>query len=468
MLGSIDGGTTIRGGTADSASPPNGAAKRRRRRWLSTPTWLRLGVVVASLPVLAFALAIHVGLDRNSDTVQTVGEDATEGITVAQTLKLNLAELDGIAVEELLTEPALGAGGFPEAYNDKRVEVQQNLIAAAGESAGPGYSQTLVDIDYVLAHYHSAMADTFAAAAAGDPAAVVQNYGKAHEIMSGTLLPEADRFDKAHTYVLNDTYGRHRDRSIATTSWIVVTWGLLTLGLIGLQLEFARRFRRILNVPLLLATLLAGVTVTGALQGLDRSADRLSVARDQAFDSIHRLARAHSTAVAAQQAQGDFLLDPADPTADTAFQAQTDQLFRVTDTDGEDVADIAIRGETPSTAAGHLAAVAREDQATDGVDATGVLQAFGNYLKEDQDIRRLVGDGNTAAAIEAIYGEASAFDEFDKELAESQRAGQARFDNHAESADSATRGLARLNLALAAGMVGLIVAGIGLRLREYA
>src|SRR5262245_50646655 len=225
--------------------PDRLAAAWHRVRRPSTPTLLRLGMALACVPVAFFAAAVQLGAARNDSTVRTVGHSATGGITVAQAIKLNLAELDEIVVRHLLGADAPGPGGFPGEYNTKRAELDRNLVlAASGSSSAAAYRQPLADIDYVLAHYHSLVRDAFAAHAAGDAELAAADYDRAHQVMAGTLLPAADFVDKANTYVLNNAYDTQKARSASTGRVIVASWVLLVAGLVVAQLLLARKFRR--------------------------------------------------------------------------------------------------------------------------------------------------------------------------------------------------------------------------------
>ena len=164
-------------------------------------------MALACLPVIAFATAVQLGIERNDSTVRTVGSEATRGITYAQALKVDLADLDEVVVRSLLDGAPLDANGLPGDYNAKRAEVHESLVLAAlVSSSGAAYEQPLANIDYVLSHYHALVKDAFAAMLADDPAGAVEAYGQAHQVMAETLLPEADFVDKANSYVLNDSY----------------------------------------------------------------------------------------------------------------------------------------------------------------------------------------------------------------------------------------------------------------------
>jgi hypothetical protein len=476
---SVDRRAAEQNGDPNHPAPPDrnhdGEHERDARRPFrspSTPSLLRVGMALACLPVAFFAVAVQLGVARNDSTVRTVGRDATRGITIAQAIKLNLAELDEIVARDLLEVAPLGPSGFPDDYNAKRAELNRNLLLAAFESsAGAAYEQPLVNIDYVLAHYHTLVRDAFAASEAGDPARAAQDYGRAHAVVADTLLPEADFVDKANTYVLNDTYDRQKARSASTVRLIVVSWIVLLAFLAVAQLLVARKFRRLVNVALAGATVIAAVSGAFALSRLDSSSSDLTTAREQSFDPVHVLARARATVVSARQSQAQLLLDPDRATdARVAFDAQTRLLFRVQDAPGgADVASLAQSGEVPDGAGGYLATVANANADVGGERAAAArraVAAFGGFLADDAELRELVAAGDVSAAI-ARYEGGEAFTELTDAIDDAQAIDQATFDAHASAAADAAANVDKITIAAAGGVLLLVLLGLYQRLREY-
>jgi hypothetical protein len=464
----------LRDGNEAPPGGPSGGRVRRvlqalrvgRSRASSTPFRLRLGMALLCLPLLAFATAVHLGVERNESTVTTVGTEATRGITVAQTLKLELAELDQVVVHGLLSQASLTANGFPHDYNTKRAELHDSMVLAAlVSSSGAAFEQPLANIDYALPHYHALVRDAFAAGADGDEATSLEAYGQAHEVMADTLLPEAEFLDKANSYVLNTTYDGQKARSVSTGRLIVVSW-LALLGFLALtQILLDRRFRRVLNLGLVLATVIALVSGGVTLRRLDASSAHLADAREQAFQSVHVLARARATVVLARQAQGQFLFDPS-----TAEGAQLDfghQVSRLLRMEGEDVVDLAVDGKIPEGAAGYLAGVAGPGAAgTDPESARNVVLAFEAFLTEDATMRRLVNTDEPEAAVDE-YTNGQAYIDLDAAITAAQAIEQGTFDEAADAAEDAAAPLDVLNLLAAAGILLLAQLGLFQRLREY-
>ena len=461
------------------SAPAGESTEQRRNGVTATPTKarrsttalsLRLGMAFACLPVAFFATALQLGLARNDATVRTVAFDATRGISVAQDIKLNLAELDAIVVRDMLGPLEVGPNGYTRDYDDKRAELDDNLVLAASRApVGAAYRRPLANINYALAHYHTLVKEAFVAGAAGNRALASNRYLAAHRVMQGTLLSSADFVDKANTYVLNNAYDTQRARSSSTMRLVLVAWAALVAFLVVTQLLLARRFRRLLNLPLLAATVLAVLAGGFVLTRLNTSSDRLAEAREQAFDEVHVLARAGATVVAARQAQGQLLLDPTNPAnasaANKAFADETRKLYRVQGRD--DLAQLAQAGAVPDGSGGYLAKVTFVDR-EDSEDHTirEALVAFGNFLAEDEAMREAVAANDPQAAV-IQYRSGGAYEQLVRTIDESLTVDSRTFNAHARAATRATNRVDTLSGVGAAGVLLLILLGFYLRLREY-
>jgi hypothetical protein len=445
------------------------ATRAGRFRVPSTPFLLRLGMALACLPVVALAVAIHVGVERNDSTVRTVGREATRGISVAQALKVELAELDGVVVRSLLGRAPLNTTGFPDDYNAKRAELHDSLVLAAlVSSSGSVYEQPLVNIDYVLSHYHALVKDAFAAGRDGDLATASETYGQAHQVMAETLLPEADFLDKANSYVLNDSYDTHTARSASTAQLILVSWLAVLAFLVLAQVLVAKRFRRVLNLGLALATVVAVVSGALTLNRLDTSSDHLTSAREQVFDSVHVLARASATVESARQAQGQFLLDPsAAADAQTDFDHHVSRLLRVQGSNPTDLAAVAEASRLPAGAGGYLARVASPGATNAEPESVReVMVAFGAFLNDDAALRDLLTSDGLGAAT-ARYMDGQAYGDLNDAINAAQGIEQDAFDDAAGAAADAAAPLDDINLVSAPAILLLALLGLFQRLREY-
>lgn len=450
-------------GVADAAVVQPSAVGQMRVARLSTPRLLVVGMVLVCLPVAFLAAAVHAGVTSSDRTIDTVGQDATRGITVAQDIKLRLAELDQLAAGDLLVSAPLGEGGFPADYAAKRREVHEGLALAAAEVPGEAYQRLLVNVDYALGHYHALLRDTFAAAEAGNTAGAAELYRQAHEVMAGTLLPQADQLDKSSTYVLNDTYQRHTDDASSARLLIAVAAVVLVVFLVVVQVVLARRFRRTLNPALVVATLLAVIGGIYVVDDLGRASNHLAAAREVSFDSVHALARAQAVTVAARQAEAQMLLDPANSAAaDEEFNRQVARLFRVRT---GDAAEVALQGSIPEDvgAGGYVVTAlgSRRDRAVEPV-----LTAFGEYVAGHESLQRHVLSGDAAEPF-GPYQAGVAYNDLLDELQAAQVIDQQAFDARVSRARDAVRPVDRVNLVLAGAVLILALAALARRLREY-
>lgn len=444
------------------------------QRRLTTPRVLRAGMVLVCLPVLALAATVQLAVATNDEAVDTVAENATDGIATAQRIKANLAGLDELAVRTLLADADGGDGRdeLRDQYAEQRRALHDSLTAAAADAPpGAAYEMPLVNIDYALAHFHGLVDDSIDALDRGDRAVAATLYGRAHEVMATTLLPEADFIDKANTYLLNATYDEHRDDTESRTASVVIAGAVLIVALLVVQFLLARRFRRIVNPMLVAATVLAIAVVALVSDRLDGSAAELAVAREEAFDSVHLLARSEATVLTLRQAQGHRLFDPGSAAATKAFGDETRKLFRVPE--GEDLATVLERAWTeklgfPDGTGGYLSTVIAGE--VDAIRYDGpaweTLERLSALLNEDAELRRMADAGNGAAAV-ARFETGEVAGALRTTLATARTDQQARFDEHAGAANEATSGLRLLNRLAFLLLVGLILAGFYVRLREY-
>ena len=104
-----------------SLEPPSVASLRRwgderlrriRTEGLPFPRrgFLRTAIVVLCLLAALFAAAVYVAVGDNQDAVTSVGEEGAAGIRAAQRIKSDLAELDLVVTDTLLSRAAPADG----------------------------------------------------------------------------------------------------------------------------------------------------------------------------------------------------------------------------------------------------------------------------------------------------------------------------------------------------------------------
>nr|BEK63430.1 hypothetical protein KPHV_06570 [Kitasatospora purpeofusca] len=259
---------------------------------------------------------------------------------------------------------------------------------------------------------------------------------------------------------------------------------MLALAALGvLQRVLAVRFRRVVNVPLAVATLLALAGLVTALSLASRAEHQLVVAKSNAYDSVIALGRARAVAYDLNADESRYLTDPARAAAyEQSFFEKTQSFARVD-------------GATLGSYNNELAALAdrhRADHAAIGLGgflgdelrnitfageqeaAERVLTAFQAYQRDDRKIRELNAQGRLKDAVTFNTGLAAGQSNADFGLLATALDDVQAVNQHAmDRAVAATDGdldatAAALGGALLVAVIALVVLGVRPRVREFA
>lgn len=312
-------------------------AALRRRYWGTVPARLRL--LRAATVLLTTALAVLLllaGLAAYGTWDGVAGRDAPR-TTSAADLDLALNDMDAQAANILLSSGDAGKGrlrtpydkavGF---YGDARREIGHDLrtlaVAAQGDRADERTVESLTDN---FAEYQELIGRALEndGRTGGKPAALT-DYRQATDLLRDQLLPESRTLVSSNDKAFDTAYTAARATLSAQLGAVVGLGGPLLAVLGVLQWYLARRFRRILNLGVLAATVCALLAVLLGAQLLSASADRLRAARHDAFDSVVALSRARAIAYDANADESRYLLDPGrrDRYAGS-FLAKSQQLY---------------------------------------------------------------------------------------------------------------------------------------------
>lgn len=272
----------------------------------------------------------------------------------------------------------------------------------------------------------------------------------ASTLLTGTILPAADQLYITEARRLSDNYGS----GTAATALVVLTLVIaISLGLLALtQLYVARLSRRILNVPMLLATgLLAAVSIW-ALVGLIGEQNALATAQRDGSDSVELLS---ATKVLLSRAQSDESLTLANRGSDQTSPADFAVVMRSLAPNGGLIGEMAAlsHGTGTSAAADRLSTV------------------FDSYRAESARIAAFERNGQIVPAINLAVRSAespsSPADRLSANLAGQIGAAQSRFTGAAGNATSSLSGLSIAIPVLTALAAALVLMGLRQRLSEY-
>lgn len=452
---------------------PVPAAPAPARAW-NTLHMLKAGraAVLACLALLLVAILVGVGVHRAA--MKTVGKDAAPSIIAAQHIKYALANMDVDAVDELLLPPEDAAGTF-RAYEAKRVEAAQALIAAAENiTYGESERRPIQTLEVGMGTYERLIQKLRDDHEARRPEAV-QDYRDAAKLLDGTLLPAADALDQANHDVLERTYSRQATTSFAARAFVLLTALLALAAMVIVQLFLSRRTRRTFNPLLLLATLLLlGLTVW-ALAAMGEEQSDLRLAKEDAFTSIHALWRTRELAYEAKSDESRLLYDPARAGFDQSYFLQ--KVASVAELPPSQTAtQVGAQLGSGGHVHGFSGYLADElNNTTFSGEREAALRTFAdfeNYVSTETEVDRLERNGQVKQALETCLGPGPAQSEgafalFDASLEKTLSINQTAFDESVQSGLAALQFADLEAIVIAALIAVLIFLGFSPRIREY-
>ncbi|GAB3659557.1 hypothetical protein GCM10027589_20750 [Actinocorallia lasiicapitis] len=439
---------------------------RRRAVPRTVPAWLRIGAIVAGVATLALFLAVRTGLADADDGLRVVGHDAGPQVVHTGDLYYALSDMDSQLASVLLigkdTQLGVGRDAYLKIYEERRAQADRAVLEAfdiAGQD--PAGRMTVQSVLDGLGRYErlasrALVLDERAGHSAGrpPPADVLAEYRRATDLMRLDLLPKAYNLTLESAAIVRETYATER-ANVTRARIAVALAGAALLGVLAaFQIYLARRFRRILNPPLALATVLALVLAIAAEIALGSAAGSLRRAKTDGFDATLAFTRARAISNSASGDQTRFLLDP--DRADTYEQVYLDKLQAIAfyDVGSLPKYDAALAAGDPSL--GFL-----------GGRRTTSLDRFRDVQKIDAQMRSLSGTDRRKAVELRTEAGATAFDAYDDELGGLIAERNSVFVTEISDGDSALSGWSRGLPVAVAALLLLIALGVRPRLAEF-
>ncbi|MFC4906307.1 hypothetical protein [Actinomadura gamaensis] len=476
----------VRPGLADvraraAAMPPRRGVRRALPRTNSGRIRaLSAGVVIVLLGLLLLAWN---GVHDARTGVRVIGTAGPQVIATGD-LYFRLTDMDAQLAHALL----VGAGPAHAddraralgRYDASRSEADKALVEAARLARDDTEKQTARSLLDALGRYErlagqALLLDERSPHAAGPPsAAVTQLYRQATDLMKLELLPQAYNLTLDNGTIVRHTYEDKRS-AVLTGRTVVAVTGVVLLVLLGaFQLFMARRFRRLLNLPLALTTVAVLVVVAWTAAMLSAEASSLAKAKHDGFDSILALARARAIGNSAQADQTRFLLDPgrAD-TYEQVFQskAQTVLYLPADNLAGYQDQVKKLQSLRPEPGKQAVLGFLGDEAHRPGGSARAlddVLHGFQRFQQNDRQMRDLAARGRRDDAIALQTGQAATdYAAYDKSVVDLAAVHQATFDKAMKDGRGGTKGWQYLLPAAGLVVLLLLVAGIRPRLAEY-
>jgi CHASE3 domain sensor protein len=481
----------VKAGRASAGSHASGPAERVRQP-TSTPMRVRaLGIAVAMLIVVLAAL-LTVEVNRERTGLDIIGHKTAPVVTASSDLYFTLNDMDAQLANVLLVGDDTGLG-FSRAealkiYKERREQVSGALQRAASTAAAdPDAAKAVRDILDALGRYETIAAqmillDEQQSHPAGRPSeATVATYREATDLLESALLPAAQGLIDRNSEILDRTYNDQRERILTVRTWLM-TIGLALLGaLIVLQVYLARRYHRLINPALAVATVLAaGLAISGITLTSD-GAEYLRVAKKDAFDSVLALNRARAISYDANADESRYLVDPKRAAQhEKEFLAKSQQLVTLPDAT---LATFDRRLDNAFRAYRHDNADVEWDgfygKAFDNITFLGArplaektFEAYRVYQIDDRRIRQLARAGRLREAIALCtsYNPGDSnyhFSEYDKALVAFTDLNERWFERSIADGESQLRGWTVIPAVAGLMMLSLLVLGLWRRLAEY-
>jgi hypothetical protein len=315
------------------------------------------------------------------------------------------------------------------------------------------------------------------------PAEAAAEYRAATALMTEDLLPKAGNLTLEGAAVVDSTYGNKRDSVLWARTRVIVLGSATVAALLTLQVYLGMRFRRLVNVSLAAATVLAIGLTAGGASLMATEADRLRTAKERGFDRLLAVSRAQALGKSLDADRTRFLLDSG--TADRHDQTYLEKSQAIVYIAGVRNLEAYYTGldehmtryrENPGKVAfGGLYGALARTAATPAQrrDLDRLLASYQKYQHGDRRVRGLAGSGMRAEAgrahLDAVVTRLPhpAFRAHDQWLEAAQGRHRYVADRAVRSGQDAlavwTWGLP----AWAASIVVLVVAGVWPRLREY-
>ena len=485
-------------------SPPTGPPARRRRTGLrrrasdaapagvarllprTVASRVRTLTVLAVVLLVALLAVAWAAIANAREGVRVIGHDAGPQVVATGDLYFQLTDMDAQLANALLVGDA--AGGVHdqalERYDENRLKAGEALLQAANLADEKTEEETARDVLDALGRYErlagqALLLDGQSNRPSGQPSQeVIDLYRQATDLMKLDLLPKAYNLTLDNGTLVRHTYEEKRSAVLTGRTWIIITGVALLAVLAGFQLYLARRYRRLLNVPLALAALGTLVLVAASAAMLSGQADSLRKAKEQGFDSILSLSRARAISNSASADATRFLLDPGRADAYEQVYLSKSQTVLYLPAGNLTQYNRAVQGDLSfepgraeflgffgTEANRPMESEERQSEMADGLDK--VLGAYQKVQANDRRMRDLVHAGQRAQAVGARGRAAADFTAYDRSLQELIGVHQKEFDAAVADGGDGTSGWYAILPVAGVVIVLLVLAGVRPRLAEY-
>ncbi|MFE3192932.1 hypothetical protein ACFXHA_28245 [Nocardia sp. NPDC059240] len=451
-----------------------------------TPGWIRLLAVVAVLLTVITALVMTADARSTKRGIQVIGGHTAPTVTATEDLYFALADMDAQLADVLLagddSSLATVRKNALSTYDQRRVQADGDLQQAMTIATDNAASQQIRELLDRFGQYQAAAADTIQLAdidhgAAGQPSARTLESYRAATGMVPDLLQRAQQLADANNTVLTKAYQNSEHTTVAARIRIAVLGVLLLAVLVGLQYVMRVTLRRRVNPAVAATTVLAAALLLSGYTANAAAAHELTIAKQDAFDSLLALRQARALSYDANADESRFLLDPTH--VPSYQQSYFDKSQRLVGTPANGIDDY-------SSSVDKVVAVTKTGPVTVGENsflgkefrnltflgehdaALRSLVAYQAYQHDDHTLRGLAGSDLRAAIALDTGASNDHFAAYDKALQGTIEINQQAFDAAiARGEDNLSGWDAWLPYGAAVLFAVLVLVGVRPRLAEY-
>jgi tetratricopeptide (TPR) repeat protein len=451
------------------------------RSWQTVRSWntpKRIKVFKYAVWGLSTAMLVSVisAVAHQRATTQQIGRDSSASVLLGPRLKDTVLGMDSFTANELLAEPdSPELKAAQKGYQDRyEAYVERITLLTQNITYGDREREPIKRLQVSLGEYIRLLQNVRdLKSQPGKQQEMINVYRKATTLLDETMLPTLDEISKVNLVEM--------DRQIRQNNYganifgVVVAGSLVIAALVGLQLFLAQRTKRQFNLPLLVATTIAGLFLLHSVLALTHAADSLKVMQEDAFPSLYSMRRARAVSYQANSDESRYLLDKARIAQhQESFTKHVKEIMSFPSGVTLDDIDQAIgsekrTGKKFNEVTGLIAgAVNNVTFKGEGPALVKALKAWQNYVDIDNKIRDLEKAGKHQEAINLCLGESDdAYGLFKKALDEVQKINEKESDNALAESDRALYGF-EIQAAIALVLVALLTQiGLQPRIKEY-
>lgn len=440
-------------------TPVRRAVASLRARAATTPGLLRLLSVGLVVVLLLLWLAAFTTTTARQRAVGTVRDDAGPAFVLAQRIHADLSVADATVARAFL------AGGIEPAeqraaYDRSISSAAQEVVDLARAGGPPEVEEPLATLAREIPVYTGLVERARTNNRSGNVVGAAY-LRQASARMQNTILPAATSLAAIDAARIDSSY---ESATFWIQPWLLLAVGLAGLaGLVAVQVLLYRRTHRVLNVPLVAATVLVAVATSLTLAAFATERSRLAAGHDDGFEPMTLVAQAR---VLALRAWGDESLALIARGNGAAFDndAVTVGQRLGYDATGAPVAPVPPEGVGPAVLPAVMAAGGPDAPTRSGLDA-----AWRTYQATSIAVRKGAGEagGFQDAVNIALHEGTDTFNQFDQAADVALTASERRFDSRVSAASDSLAGLEVIVSICILLAAGLAVAGIQMRINEY-